>query len=587
MKPAIREFCLVLFAVVLIFAIGISSHAQDGKLNVRVTPHQAYIFVDGRAISEASKNHTLRLSAGDHKVELVNYGYTPDTRTVTITAGETIVIEVNLTPVSKTVSGPFGAMTIEDANRDAILLNGKTPDFFVGHGDEFDHDWWWKQELVVPPGKYQVTALHEDKEVWSGAVDVPANKRVVIDIPAGVRKTVDWSRGEKLTSIPRFAVGSASAMVAVAKPTAELSTTAAQINCGDSSQLKWVSTDAPNVDITPLGTVAASGEQSVQPRQTTEYQLTALGPGGTATADTTVNVNTAVQANLELSPAQVQYKKIGDKVVQQDSTALNWTAANASNVSIDTLGTVSPTGNQTLQIVPKKTDPGPVDETVTYTLNAKNDCGGTATKTATLHIVGLIEPPELAMRSAFFPTNRPRSLKSNSALLASEQETLKSLAEGYQKYLQYKPDARLTLVGHADRRGPQAYNQPLSGRRARMAKAFLVQQGVPEENIETQAYGKEKNLSADQVKDLIEKDSSISAEEREKLVKKFQNTVLAFNRRVDVTVTPTGQESAVTYPVQSQDFGQLIDRGPKLAFSGVGLDAEKTKETKDTRRPKP
>lgn len=582
MKPA-SAIWLVLSAVVLMFALEIPSHAQDGKLNVRVTPHQAYIFVDGRAISEVSKKHTLSLSEGDHKVELVNYGYTPDTRTVTITVGKTTYIEVNLTPVSKTVSGPFGAMTIEGANRDAILLNGKTPDFFVGHGDEFDHDWWWKQELVVPPGNYQVTALHENKEVWSGPVDVPANKRVVIDIPKGVRKTVDWSRSEKLTSIPRFAVGSASATVAVAKPTAEMSTTATQINCGDSSQLKWASTDAPNVQITPLGTVAPSGEQTVQPNQTTEYLLTALGPGGTATADTGVNVNTAVQANLELSPAQVQYKKIGDKVVQQDSTALNWTAANASNVSIDPLGTVGTTGNQTLQIVPKKTDPGPVDETVTYTLSAKNDCGGTATQTATLHIVGSIEPPELTIRSVFFPTNQPRSLKSNNALLASEQEALKSIAEGYEKYLQYKPDARLTLVGHADQRGPQAYNQPLSERRARLAKAFLVQQGVPEGNIETQGYGKEKNLTADQVKGLLEKDGSLSSEEREKLEKKLQNTMmLAFNRRVDVTVTPTGQESALTYPVQSEGFAQLIDRGPKLGFSGVELAAQKEEETKDT-----
>ena len=105
MKPSIRLFCFVLLALVFMFAIGIPSHAQDGKLSVRVTPHQAYIFVDGRAISEGSKKHTLRLSEGDHKVELVNYGYTPDTRTVTITAGKTTDIEVNLTPVSKTVRG--------------------------------------------------------------------------------------------------------------------------------------------------------------------------------------------------------------------------------------------------------------------------------------------------------------------------------------------------------------------------------------------------------------------------------------------------------------------------------------------------
>src|SRR5579864_7629258 len=220
-QPYVCRFfvCVVL----LVFASGILTFAHDGKLVIHVTPKQAYIFADGRAVSEASKHHTLTLSAGDHKIELANYGYTASTQTVTITAGKTTDLEVTLTPVTGTVSGPFGAMTIEGADRDAILLNGKTPDFFVGNGDEFDHDWWWKQELVVPPGTYQVSVQSGDKDVWSGPVDVAANKRVVIDIPKGVRKTVDWPRGEKLTSIPRFTAGTASATVAVAKPTAQLS----------------------------------------------------------------------------------------------------------------------------------------------------------------------------------------------------------------------------------------------------------------------------------------------------------------------------------------------------------------------------
>ena len=105
-----------------------------------------------------------------------------------------------------------------------MLLNGKTPDFFVGHGDEFDHNWWWKQELVVPQGTYQVTTLRGDKETWSGSVDVPANQRVVIDVPKGVRKTVPWS--PQSVSMPRFKAGTASATVAVAKPMAGLSVSA-------------------------------------------------------------------------------------------------------------------------------------------------------------------------------------------------------------------------------------------------------------------------------------------------------------------------------------------------------------------------
>jgi outer membrane protein OmpA-like peptidoglycan-associated protein len=567
-----------LSVALLMLTGGISSFAQDGKLVLHVTPKQAYLFVDGRAISEASKHHSLSLSPGDHKIELANYGYTASTQTVTITAGKDTKLDVTLTPVTGTVSGPFGAMTIEDADRDAILLNGKTPDFLVGHGDEFNHDWIWKQELVVPPGTYQVSVLSGDKEVWSGSVDVPANQRVVIDIPKGVRKTVAWPRGEKLSAIPRFTVGTASATVAVAKPTAQLSVTAAQVNCGDASQINWTSSDAPRVEITPVGPVASSGQQSVQPTQNTTYNLTATGPGGTVTSNATVNVNSAVQADLQLAPAEVHYKKVGEKVVVDDGTALNWTASNASTVSIDSLGTVSPTGSRSLQITPKKTDPGAVDETVTYTLNASNGCGGTATKTATLHIVGSISQPEIKLaRSVYFPTDRPRSLKTEAALLDSEKETLKSIATSFTQYLADEPDARLVLSGHADKRGTQSYNQPLSERRAALAKKFLVEQGVPEDKIETQAFGKEQNLSADQVKQQVDQDATLSPEDREKALKKIQTIVLAYNRRVDITSKPTGQESAREYPFKAEDFARLVDRNGPAKPGGVEMAAEKEK----------
>lgn len=578
MRSKSRE-SLILSTVLLVLAGGISAFAQDGKLNIHVTPKQAYIFVDGRAISEASKHHSLSLSAGDHKIELVNYGYQPANRTVAITAGKTTDLEVTLEAIAATVSGPFGAMTIEGADRDAVLLNGKTPEYFVGHGDEFNHDWWWKQELVVPPGTYQVTILGGDKEIWSGPVNVPANQRVVVDIPKGVRKTVPWPRGEKLSTIPRFTVGTASATVAVAKPTAELSATAAQLNCGDASQLKWTSSDAPHVEISPVGPVAASGEQAIQPKQTTTYNMMALGPGGTATSSVTVNLSTSIQANLGLSPTEIRYKRVGDKVVEDSSTALNWTATNASTVSIDPLGAVDPSGSRTLQVAPRKADPGPVDETVVYTLTAANGCGGAETRTATLHIVGSIENPEvkLSMRSVYFSTDRPRGLKSEAALLPSERDTLKTIAEAFKQYLAVKPDARLLLSGHADRRGPEAYNKPLSERRAELAKRFLVEQGIAEANIETEAYGKEKNLTADQVKQLLDQDADLSAEDRQKALQKLPTIVLAYNRRVDLTLSPAGQESARQYPFKAEDFARLVDRNGPRKEGTVELAAQKEK----------
>lgn len=558
---ALRTFATALF----LLASAISLFAQNGKLNLHVTPKQAYIFVDDRAISEASKHRFLSLNPGEHKIELVNYGYVPVTRNVTINPGKATTLEVALQPVAAKVSGHFGAIAIEKADRDAVLLNGKTPDFFVGHGDEFNTDFlWWNQDLVVPPGAYQVTVLSGDKEIWSGSVNVSANQRVIVDVPKGVKKTVSWRRGEKLSSVPRFTAGVASATVAVAKPTAELSTTAAQLNCGDSSELKWTSSDAPKVEISPVGSVAASGEQSVQPIQTTTYDLTAVGPGGTANSSVTVNVNSAVQAEVTLSPAEVQYKRVGDKIVEDGSTALNWTATNASNVSIDPLGTVDASGGRTLTVVPQKSDFGPVDETVNYTLKATNQCGGVETRTVALHIVGSIEPGALSMRSVYFQTDRPGSLKSEAALLPSEKQALQTIADEFKKYLSFKSDAHLLLTGYADRRGPETYNQRLSERRAQLAKRFLIEQGVPEANIETQAFGNQNNLTADQVKQLLDQDTDISEEVRGKIVRRLGNIVLAYNRRVDFTLRSTGQESAREYPFNTDDFARLADRnGPR------------------------
>jgi outer membrane protein OmpA-like peptidoglycan-associated protein len=285
-----------------------------------------------------------------------------------------------------------------------------------------------------------------------------------------------------------------------------------------------------------------------------------------------------MSSNLrKLSPSVIQYKRVGDKVVEDDSADLSWSASNASTVAIDPLGGVEKSGSRNLTVVPQRTDPGPVDETVSYTLKATNDCGGTQTQTVALHIVGSIEPGALSMRSVFFPTDRPRSAGSEAALLSSEKETLKTVAEEFKKYLNYKSDAHLVLSGHADRRGAESYNKLLSQRRAELAKQFLVEQGVPAENIETQAFGKDNGLTTDKVKQLLEEDSGLSAETKQTVMKKLGNLVLAYNRRVDLTLNATGQESALTYPINADDFASLVDRnGPKKPnANGVELAAEK------------
>jgi outer membrane protein OmpA-like peptidoglycan-associated protein len=268
---------------------------------------------------------------------------------------------------------------------------------------------------------------------------------------------------------------------------------------------------------------------------------------------------------------------VGDKVVEEGSTALNWSASNASTVSIDPLGSVDPNGSRTLPVAPKKTDPGPIDETVSYSLSASNGCGGSETKTATLHIVGLIEADNgLALNSVYFPTDVPRSIKTREGLVLSQQATLTSVGDAFKKYLEYHPDAHLTLIGHADKRGESGYNKALSERRAEVAKDFLIAQGVPADHLETEGRGEDQNLTDDQVTQLVDQNPELAEAERRKALEKPYTLVLANNRRVDITLSTTGQESSHQYPFKAEDFATLVNRNG-INKESLQMAAEKQK----------
>ena len=56
-------------------AVFAQSSQANGKLKINVSPKQAYVFVDGKAIRDGSQ--TIALSAGNHAVGVDNYGYIP------------------------------------------------------------------------------------------------------------------------------------------------------------------------------------------------------------------------------------------------------------------------------------------------------------------------------------------------------------------------------------------------------------------------------------------------------------------------------------------------------------------------------
>ena len=135
------------------------------------------------------------------------------------------------------------------------------------------------------------------------------------------------------------------------------------------------------------------------------------------------------------------------------------------------------------------------------------------------------------------------------------------LAGAFNTYVADHPDARLVLAGHADRRGPNRYNQALSERRATVAKNFLVKQGVASEKIDSHAYGEEQNLKSEEVKQLISQNPDATDRDRQKALQRLTTMVYAHNRRVDMKLSTTGQESVRNYPFAAEDFSILVKRG--------------------------
>jgi hypothetical protein len=567
-----KTFCLVVGATVLAGSVTFAQNPKPGKLKISVSPKQAYTFVDGKAIGPG--NRVIKLDVGTHHVVVANYGYKFVEQDVSMDSDKTLPVDIKLEPVGATVPGPRGRIQIEagslhGATAAAVLLNGKKPIYFVGHVDEFNHDLFgWHQELIVPPGTHQVTVTRDGKELWSGPITVAVNQRVIVDVSNGKEKTKPWPRGlsckvdcdmtELPELAPRFTAGIASATVVVAPVSGSVSANPSKIDCNQSTQLAWVSKETVEADMSGMSPVPTSGEKTISPRQTTVYQLTASGPGGVTTPSTTVEVNPVVQSSLSVSPTEVTYRRIGDKVKESTNVTLNWSATNADTASLGPLGSVDTSGNRSLVITPSQTTNGVVNETVNYTLNTSNACGGSDTKIASVHLSGSIEPiPEVFLHSVFYPTDYPTKHKPLHGLVRSQQEALTALAAGFTKYLDYDPDAKLNLSGFADERGPNDYNQLLSERRVQRVREFLISQGIAENKIETTAYGEAKPIDKATVIELQAKNPNQPPETR---VRNFPATWLAYNRRVDVILLPTNLESMRLYPNLAPDSEILWQR---------------------------
>jgi peptidoglycan-associated lipoprotein len=172
-----------------------------------------------------------------------------------------------------------------------------------------------------------------------------------------------------------------------------------------------------------------------------------------------------------------------DTIQPGQSATLTWQTSNASDVSIDGIGAVQPSGSQ--QVTPT--------DSTTYHLVAKGS-GGTQEATTRLTVT---PPPAAEAPPAPSPTEADlfgRSVKDiyfdydKSDIRPDQQASIQS----DMLFLNQHPNITFTIEGHCDDRGSTEYNLALGDQRAQSVKNALTTAGINASRIKTISYGKEK-----------------------------------------------------------------------------------------------
>jgi peptidoglycan-associated lipoprotein len=173
-----------------------------------------------------------------------------------------------------------------------------------------------------------------------------------------------------------------------------------------------------------------------------------------------------------------------DTIQKGESATLTWQTSNATDVSIDGIGAVQPSGSQSVT---------PADS-ATYHLVAKGS-GGTQEATARLTVTQ--PPPPPPPPAAAGPTEEDlfgQTVKDvyfdydKSDIRADQQAAVQTDAQ----FLSQHSGISFTIEGHCDERGSTEYNLALGDQRASTVKNALVAAGVSASRIKTISYGKEK-----------------------------------------------------------------------------------------------
>ncbi len=172
-----------------------------------------------------------------------------------------------------------------------------------------------------------------------------------------------------------------------------------------------------------------------------------------------------------------------NSITAGQSTTLIWRTDFATDVSIDQLGKVDPSGSRTVT---------PTDST-TYRLVARNDTGTQeATARVTVTRAAPSPPPQASNETEeqLFASNVQDVFFDYDSYDISSQ--YQQVLQADARFLQQHPNIKFTIEGHCDERGSTEYNLALGDNRANATKQAIVALGISGDRIRTISYGKEK-----------------------------------------------------------------------------------------------
>jgi peptidoglycan-associated lipoprotein len=172
-----------------------------------------------------------------------------------------------------------------------------------------------------------------------------------------------------------------------------------------------------------------------------------------------------------------------DTIQAGQSATLSWQTSNATDVSIDGIGAVQPSGSQQVN---------PTDST-TYHLTAKGS-GGTQDATTRLTVAppaaATTAPPSSATEEDLFgQTVKDVYFDYDKSDVRSDQQ---AAIQSDAQFLNQHSNINFTVEGHCDSRGSTEYNLALGDQRASSVKSALVSAGVSANRVKIISYGKEK-----------------------------------------------------------------------------------------------